>query len=175
MTNDLITKSHKLSRLLRHDTTYPFPKNGWRSVTDLTSNHHFTIQELEAIVSEDLKGRYEFSPDHQHVRARYGHTIPVNPDLETRTPPDVLYHGTAEHNIASILKTGISRQKRNYVHLSNTIDQASQVGARHGKPTVLAIDAKRMAEDGIVFYQARNGIWLTEFVEATYCRSLDFE
>ena len=55
-----------------------------------------------------------------------------------------------------------------YVHLSTTIDMATKVGERHGEPAVLAIDAKRMHEDGIKFFLSRNGVWLTEFVDAKY-------
>lgn len=39
---------------------------------------------------------------------------------------------------------------------------------QHGKPAVLAIDAKRMQEDGIKFFLSRNGVWLTDFVDAKY-------
>lgn len=170
MDGSLIAKSHKLARLLRHDTTYHFPENGWRSVEDLILFHGFTIEELNTIVSEDEKGRYEFSDDRNNVRARYGHTVPVNPDLTIGMPPNILYHGTAMHLISSIKEHGICRQKRNYVHLSLTEEMATKVGSRHGKPVVIVIDAERMVKDGILFFQAKNGIWLTEYVDYKYCR-----
>lgn len=55
-----------------------------------------------------------------------------------------------------------------HVHLSATEETAVNVGKRHGKPAVLRIDAKQMAEDGIKFYLSNNGVWLTEIVDARY-------
>jgi putative RNA 2'-phosphotransferase len=42
---------------------------------------------------------------------------------------------------------------------------------RHGKPIVLTVAAGQMFDDGIVFGQAENGVWLTDSVPAHY---LDF-
>ena len=89
-------------------------------------------------------------------------------ELEEAIPPDVLYHGTAKEYADSILKQGILKGKRLYVHLSQTVETATKVGQQHGESVVLAIDAKRMSEDGNKFFLSRNGVWLTEFVDAKY-------
>ena len=89
-------------------------------------------------------------------------------ELAEAAPPDKLYHGTAKAFVESIMNHGIQKGKRLYVHLSTTIDIATKVGERHGEPVVLAIDAKRMSEDGNKFFLSRNGVWLTEFVDAMY-------
>lgn len=86
----------------------------------------------------------------------------------TTLPPDVLYHGTGEQSLASILEQGINKGNRLYVHLSETIESAVNVGKRHGNPVVLVIDAKRMVEDGYNFFLSRNGVWLTDYVDAKY-------
>ena len=114
------------------------------------------------------KQRYEFSEDMTRIRARQGHSIQVDVELEGAIPPDVLYHGTAKVYAGSIMQQGILKGKRLYVHLSTTIEAATKVGERHGDPTVLAIDAKRMSEDGNKFFLSRNSVWLTEFVDAQY-------
>ena len=59
---------------------------------------------------------------------------------------------------------------RLYVHLSESVEEAVKVGKRHGEPVVLEIDARRMSEDGIRFLVSRNGVWMTEFVDAKYIR-----
>lgn len=59
-----------------------------------------------------------------------------------------------------------TNNKQRYERLG--VEMATKVGARHGEPVVLAIDAKRMSEDGNKFFLSRNGIWLTEFVDAKY-------
>lgn len=163
-----IKRSKKLSYLLRHDKSYAFDEHGWREVSDLVGNHGFTMEELREIVATNNKQRYEFSEDMTRIRARQGHSIQVDVELEEAIPPDVLYHGTAKDFVDSIMMQGILKGKRLYVHLSTTIEAATKVGERHGEPAVLAIDAKRMHEDGIKFFLSRNGVWLTEFVDAKY-------
>ena len=164
----LIKRGKKLSYLLRHDKSYAFDEHGWREVSDLVANHGFTMEELREIVANNNKQRYEFSEDMTRIRARQGHSIQVDVELPEATPPDLLYHGTAKAFVESIMSQGILKGNRLYVHLSTTIGMATKVGERHGEPAVLAIDAKRMHEDGIKFFLSRNGVWLTEFVDAKY-------
>lgn len=165
---NLINRGKKFSYLLRHDTSYAFEEHGWREVSDLVANHGFTMEELREIVDTNNKQRYEFSEDMTRVRARQGHSIQVDVELAEAMPPDVLYHGTAKEYADSIMKQGVLKGKRLYVHLSTTVEMATKVGQRHGEPAVLAIDAKRMSEGGIKFFLSRNGVWLTEFVDAQY-------
>ena len=164
----LIKRGKKLSYFLRHDQSYAFDEHGWREVNDLVANQGFTLEELREIVATNNKKRYEFSEDMTRIRARQGHSIQVDVELAEVTPPDLLYHGTAKAFIDSIMKQGILKGKRLYVHLSTTIDMATKIGERHGEPAVLCIDAKRMHEDGIKFFLSRNAVWLTKFVEAKY-------
>ena len=165
-------KGKLLAFLLRHDKMYDFDQHGWRKVSDLTENHAFTVSELEEIVENDNKNRYEFSDDKNYIRARQGHSISVDVDLDEKTPPDVLYHGTASRFISSIMDQGIMKMTRLYVHLSPTFDTAVNVGKRHGSPAVLTIDSKKMAADGCKFYLSRNGVWLTDFVDVKYINSI---
>lgn len=164
----LIKRGKKLSYLLRHDKSYPFDEHGWREVSDLVANHGFTMEELREIVANNNKQRYEFSEDMTRIRARQGHSIQVDVELVEAVPPDKLYHGTAKSFVESIMSQGIQKGNRLYVHLSTTIEAATKVGQRHGEPVVLVIDAKRMSEDGKKFFLSRNGVWLTEFVDAKY-------
>jgi len=69
------------------------------------------------------------------------------------------------HNfLASIQKQGLLSKTRHHVHLSSDKATAIQVGQRHGRPVVLKINALPMYEQGFKFYQADNGVWLTEQV-----------
>lgn len=163
-----IHKEKRLAFLLRHDRDYAFDEHGWRRVDDLVSNHGFTLEELQYIVNNSNKQRFEFSNDMTRIRARQGHSVYVDVELAEATPPDVLYHGTAKDFVGSIMKQGILKGKRLYVHLSTTVEMATKVGERHGEAVVLAIDAKQMSEEGLKFFLSRNGVWLTEFVDAKY-------
>lgn len=57
---------------------------------------------------------------------------------------------------------------RQHVHLSTNLETAKAVGSRHGKPVILAINAKAMYEAGMKFYLSENKVWLTEFVPKEY-------
>ena len=89
--------SKRLSYLLRH-SKLPNHK-GWIKVGVVQNELGVLLLDIQKIVYEDTKGRFEFSEDKSSVRALYGHSIDVNLGLEPTTPPPVLYHGTAEKYI----------------------------------------------------------------------------
>ena len=157
--NNQIKESKCLAYLLRHSDLPGY--NGWAKMSEVLGNLGVSLQDLQQIVESDNKGRFEFSEDKSSVRALYGHSINVDLGLEPTIPPQVLYHGTAEKYIDSIMKEGLRPRKHNFVHLSETIDMAKQVGTRHGSPVVLSIDIEAMISAGYKFYKAQNGIWLT--------------
>ena len=166
--NNLIRKGKQLSFLLRHDTEYRFDEHGYREVQDLVQNHGFTKDEIVELVETNDKQRYEFNDDKSKIRARQGHSVNINIDLKETLPPDVLFHGTATRFLPSIKEKGILKMSRNYVQLTENFDIAMEVGKRHGKPVILAVDTKAMREDGIKFYLSNNNVWLTEFVDSKY-------
>lgn len=165
---NLIRKGKHLAFLLRHDKEYQFDKNGWREVKDLIKNHGYTMKELEDIVETNDKKRYEFSDDKRKIRARQGHSIPVDVELKEAIPPDILYHGTSKDFVHSIWENGIKKMSRLHVHLSDDEETARKVGKRHGYPVVIFINTKKMKEDGIKFYLSNNNVWLTDFVDKKY-------
>lgn len=158
--------SKKLSYLLRHSE---IPDNqGWIPVEVLVRDYDYTEQSLKQIVANDEKHRYEFSEDDKKVRALYGHSNHVRIHWDVATPPKTLYHGTAKKNLNAILQEGLKSMGRQYVHLSETIEDAIKVGKRHGKPVVLAIDTQKVIDDGGCFYRVPNGIWLSEKIKSQY-------
>jgi RNA:NAD 2'-phosphotransferase (TPT1/KptA family) len=52
------------------------------------------------------------------------------------------------------------------------LDNQGWVGARHGRPLVLVVDAARMHADGCAFCRSDNGVWLTELVPTAYLAQL---
>ena len=131
-------------------------------------NHGYTKQELEEIVDTNDKKRYEFNTNHTMIRARQGHSIPINVDLQEAIPPEYLYHGTATRFLSSIYSDGIKKMSRNYVKLSENIETATEVGKRHGEPVILKIDTELMKDDGVKFYLSNNNVWLTDYVDSHY-------
>jgi putative RNA 2'-phosphotransferase len=125
---------------------------------------------IKTIVETNDKQRYIISDDGKRIRANQGHSIAVDLELESKAPPDILYHGTAIRFLDSILSDGLKPMGRQYVHLSPTEEIALTVGKRHGKPIVLYIDAKKMHEEGFKFYLSRNNVWLVDKAPAKYIK-----
>ena len=119
---------------------------------------------LDHIVRTNTKRRFEFDASGTRIRARQGHSVPVDLGYASLEPLDVLYHGTARKNLASIRKLGLLKMKRHHVHLSEDGETAYQVGSRHGKPVVLVVDALRMHAEGAKFCRSANDVWLVEYV-----------
>ena len=170
------TTGRFLAYVLRHNPAaagIELDNNGWANVGELLdgvqrSGRSIDITKLEEIVVTDDKCRFSFNEDKSRIRANQGHSIDVDLELEEKTPPDVLYHGTAEKYIESIKQNGIQKRTRRFVHLSITEQAALKVGSRHGEPIVLKIDAKQMYSDGYKFYLSENGVWLTDNVPFKY-------
>ena len=169
--------SRFISLILRHKPEVidiNLDTHGYANVKQLirgineNSNHTITFEILEDIVNTDNKGRYSFNEGKTKIRANQGHSIKVDVELKKATPPDCLYHGTAKHNLNSILENGIKSMSRLYVHLSDNFETAEQVGSRHGDTVVLTINTKEMINDGYVFYLSKNGVWLTDHVPSCY-------
>ena len=93
-------------------------------------------------------------------------------ELKVCEPPEILYHGTGEKYVSSILKEGLIPKSRLYVHLSKDEATAKQVGSRHGKPAVFAVEAGEMHRQGHVFFLSENGVWLVKHVPASYLHRL---
>ncbi|NCP52580.1 MAG: RNA 2'-phosphotransferase [Flavobacteriales bacterium] len=167
--------SKLLSLVLRHtpeEIGLTIDRDGWANVTELLQKMDMGFEDLKEVVDTNDKKRFSFSDDFSKIRANQGHSIEANLNLEPTTPPEILFHGTAEKNIASILEKGLLKQDRNYVHLSADIDTAKKVGTRYGKPIILKISALKMQQEGYLFYISKNGVWLTDFVPDKYLKKI---
>ena len=178
---DLIKTGRYISYLLRHhpeEAGLTLDEHGWADVDELINAvagtyAGFSRTELDEIVATNNKKRYSYSEDGKRIRANQGHSIQVDVELEEKTPPPVLWHGTADRFVKSIQAQGLVSGSRLYVHLSADTDTARVVGRRHGKPVIFCVDCKRMAEDGYKFYLSVNGVWLTKEVPARYLRLIE--
>ena len=169
-----------LSLVLRHKPetiNLVLDENGWAAVADLLAKSAecgkiFTFEELTEVVATNDKKRFSLDATKTKIRASQGHSIAVEIEFEERIPPLVLYHGTAERNLGSILETGLEKRARHHVHLSRDEETARTVGRRHGKPTILRVDAARMAAQGHKFYISANEVWLVERVAPEFLEVL---
>jgi putative RNA 2'-phosphotransferase len=133
-------------------------EKGWGYVTE---------EHVREVVANSDKQRFEIVGE--RIRARYGHSVPqrvIHPEVE---PPEVLYHGTAPRSLPAIREQGLQPMKRQYVHLSTRVEQAQQVGRRHGpQPVVLTVRARSAWQAGVKFYQPEERLYLSTAIPAEF-------
>ena len=170
-----------ISLILRHNPQVigiSLDEHGWADVQDLieginrTEGHSLDMDTLDEIVRTDEKQRYSFNEDHSLIRANQGHSIPVDVELEEKTPPDILWHGTGQKYVSSIDVQGLIPKSRLYVHLSSDMETARKVGSRHGRPVIYQVECRKMTEDGYRFFLSANRVWLTKEVPVEYLKKL---
>ena len=172
----LVKTSKTLSRVLRHDpgsVGLTLDGAGWVGVAELLAalacaGRAVSRAELDLVVENNNKRRFAFSEDGLSIRASQGHSVAVDLGLAAAVPPAVLYHGTATRSLEAIFRDGLLPMSRQDVHLSADTETATRVGSRHGRPTVLRVDAAAMAAAGHEFRISANGVWLTDAVAPRY-------
>ena len=176
MSKSDIQLSKFLSLVLRHkpdEIGIRLDESGWVSVSELLeamrrAGRGTSRDKLEEVVRSSDKQRFAFSDDGTLIRANQGHSVEVDLGYEPATPPEMLYHGTAERFIEAIRREGLTKRKRHHVHLSLTGETASAVGARHGKLVLLEVRSGAMHRDGHAFFRTPNNVWLTDCVPTEY-------
>jgi putative RNA 2'-phosphotransferase len=173
-----------LSYVLRHEPQaigLTLDSEGWADIDALITGAQqagktLDLDLIRVVVAGSDKKRFAISDDGQRIRAVQGHsTDTVAIQHEAKEPPEFLYHGTATRFLDSILAEGLRPGERHHVHLSQDTVTAAAVGQRYGKPVVLKIEALRMHQQGFVFFQADNGVWLTEQVPLAFIdRAVDY-
>jgi putative RNA 2'-phosphotransferase len=181
MRTELKRKSKFLSLVLRHRPEVvglSLDANGWIAVSELLAGAErgglsISREELVEIVETNEKRRFFLDAENDRIRANQGHSVRVDVELKPTTPPEVLYHGTAERNVDVIQREGLKPMQRQHVHLSADTETARKVGSRHGRPVIFRVAAARLHAAGTVFYRSENGVWLTDTVPPHALEVLD--
>jgi len=182
---DRVRLSKLMSCLLRHcpeEVGLRLDNEGWVDIDELVhairsrwkrSDYSWVAKDhILAVAHLDEKGRFEVRDG--RIRAKYGHSarlgisIGYTPDNDSK----VLYHGTSRGALTSILRNGILPMYRTYVHLSTNFEDACRVGARHGEPVVVVIDADCVRKHGYEIYFATPVIRLVERVPSECIRGV---
>ncbi len=160
--------SRFLSFVLRHEPEaigLHLDREGWASVDELivcarTRGRTLDAATIAEAVATNDKQRFALSDDGARIRAVQGHSIDVDLGLAPVVPPALLHHGTATRILVAIRRDGLRPLDRQFVHLSASVTAAERVGARHGKPVVIAVHAFEAHEAGHVFHLSQNHVWL---------------
>ncbi|MEM1055288.1 MAG: RNA 2'-phosphotransferase [Bacteroidota bacterium] len=126
MTREDIRRSRFLSLVLRHRPEAAglvLDAEGWAEVSALLRGAtqrgvDLSPGDVVRVVQDNDKQRFELSPDGARIRARQGHSVPVDLGLAPRIPPDVLFHGTVARVLPAIRREGLRPMQRHHVHLS---------------------------------------------------------
>lgn len=177
--NKLDELSKEISYALRHapwEYELEMDEDGWVPIDQLLDSLHKT-NKWENLLATDLSNMIQASDKKRHeikdgnIRAFYGHSLTMKILKEETMPPNVLYHGTARRFLKSITENGLLSQSRQYVHLSQDLETARNVGSRHDdRPSILIVDAKMAWNDGIKFYIGNEKVWLADEIPAKYLK-----
>jgi putative RNA 2'-phosphotransferase len=170
-----------LSGILRHypdDYDLEIDQQGWVSTVEVLKAcsekyNWIESEQILGIIATDNKGRFEV--DNHRIRASYGHSID-HIDLEdnNRVVPDLLYHGTANSNVRSIMEDGLKPMNRQEVHMTDDKGEALNVASRHSSDNVLlVIDAKQMMDDNHTVVKRGDIIYTSSFVPPQYIDKTD--
>lgn len=168
--------SKLLSYILRHkpeEYGIVLDENGYTNVDELINklnahNENISLEILQHIVDTNNKKRFAFNDDLSKIRASQGHSVDVELGYTEEQPPAILYHGTVEKFLSSILKDGLQKMQRHHVHLSADKTTATKVAERRGKPIILEIKSGEMFSAGYKFYLSDNGVWLIDHVPVNF-------
>ena len=128
------------------------------------------LPDLQAAVDHSDKKRHEISKG--RIRAVYGHSTAEKIRKIPGRPPRTLYHGTPRRFLDSIMANGLNPQSRQYVHLAADRESAALVGRRRdSEPAILLIKAEEAWNQGHLFYQVDDNIWLADFIPPEFIES----
>jgi putative RNA 2'-phosphotransferase len=166
--------SKYMSYLLRHNPeNLKMDRHGFVRLNELVKKleERFQVNKkfILEIVEKSNRKRFQIVDD--KIRALYGHTIPVELELEEDKAVRLLYHGTTPDAAPKILKGGLRSMRRKWVHLSPTVKIAEEVGLRRTqKPVILEIDAEAARKNGVRFYKASDRVYLCANLPPKYIK-----
>lgn len=190
--------SKSLSWLLRHgakNAGLDMRDDGYAKVSDVLSNPMFrdiNFSQLQEIVSKDQKQRFHLlteprssdSPsDIWWIRANQGHSLKtVTLDMQPITSAldiPMAVHGTTLSAWESIATHGLSKMKRNHIHLAQGIPGDNVMsGMRNSSQILIFVDVQKALDAGVLFYLSANGVVLTDgdegFLSPTYFQRVEF-
>ena len=136
------------------------------------SFHWLRQHHIQAMVETDPKERYQI--ENNMIRATYGHSLNVDPDLPTDDIPELLYYPTTEEEAELLLETGLKPSDRKQVHLSKTVEDAVVAGkVRVDDPIILEINAKNAIDSGAIIKKAGKTVYTTKEIESSFLKKLE--
>lgn len=170
---DFVTISKTISYLLRHgakDEGLNVSRDGFITIDDLIQAlydkngitvSHFIIQR---IVDNDEKNRF-FIKDNL-IRENQGHSKRMDIKVELREIQpfelETIVHGTYKNHLKNIMTSGLNSGTRDHIHCVKSVKQELM---RPNCNARVYINVQKAMDDGIKFYESKNGVVLTPGVD----------
>jgi RNA:NAD 2'-phosphotransferase (TPT1/KptA family) len=162
--------SKLLSRLLRHDPDL-LVEGKWVLISTLLERDDFkrlnaTFQIIIDIVNgiKNEKRRFQISENKKFICATEGHSQYIkHEEIQGNDLPISAMHGTFEICLNLIFTDGILNMDRDYVHLTTELKFL-----RKSCEYMIIIDIKNAYNNGVIFYNARDGIILSSDISSDY-------
>ncbi len=95
-------------------------------------------------------------------------------DLPTEDIPPILYYPTTEEECNLLLEIGLRPADRQWVHVSDTLESATEAGqVRTPHPVILQVDAEKAREEGVVIKKAGKYVYITKEIPAEYLSRIE--
>jgi len=166
-----------VSGSLRHfpnDIGVELDSDGWASLERLykcisrRSRYGWLDKEhIKVLVDTDEKGRYEIQDG--LIRATYGHTVDVDPELPVSKAPEELYYGSSEEEAGRVLEIGLQPADKVKVHLSEDEESALQVASSStDHPILITVRSREAQVAGVDIRKAAEGVWVADEIPPAY-------
>jgi putative RNA 2'-phosphotransferase len=130
-----------------------------------------SADDVRTVVDGGTPPRFEIRGE--RIRATYGHSAGAGVDVHypSVAPPALLYHGTTPKSLPGVQAGGLRPGRRQYVHLSTSVERATEVARRRTPtPVILEIDAHAASAGGVPFYAPDPFHFLVPALPARYIR-----
>jgi len=177
--NAIVALSKALSWLLRHGAVKEdliVRRDGFIFLDEVLVHkkirkYNANISDIKNIVKTSDKQRFAMGVDNEGdmwIRANQGHSFPV-PDLQLKTinnildlPNGIAVHGTYKKAWEIIKSKGLSKMKREHIHMAIGLpDEGVISGMRKTVQVLIYIDVEKCLEAGIPLFLSTNGVILS--------------
>jgi putative RNA 2'-phosphotransferase len=179
LTTNQLNISKSISYFLRHcpaEINIILDIDGWTELDQfliklsINLNQDIQLLNINEILQNSEKKRFEINTEKNLIRARYGHSVDIKLDYPLLIDDSIqLYHGTVKSNFDSIIKSGILPKSRKYVHLTSEKELAILTAKRWSDDVVLfELNVSKLIEDGVKIYDTGEKIYLIQQVDPKY-------
>ncbi|MGC4866451.1 RNA 2'-phosphotransferase [Micromonospora sp. DT53] len=159
--------SKALAFHLRHNPVIVRDSAGWAPVDVLTAQLRadgLRVSTVDVLAVAAAIDETRFECSETHIRAMYGHSVPVEIDYMELTEQPRLFHATPIRAVNEIFQSqrgGLRPMIRQWVHLSADWKRALEAGGRKGSSLLMSVAPAPAPNPDITFHYAGGTTWLS--------------